>query len=85
MFVYLCACVLSHVWLFVTLCTVTQQAPMSMGFSPSKNTEVGCHALLQGIFVTQGSNPSTLCLLHWQVDSLPLSHLGTPLYIYMCM
>ena len=29
-----------------------------------------CHALLQGIFPTQGSNP---CLLHWQVDSLPLS------------
>ena len=26
--------------------------------SPGKNTEVGCHALLQGIFPTQGSNPS---------------------------
>ena len=32
--------------------------------------------LLQGIFQTQGSNPS---LLHWQVDSLPLSHQGSPL------
>ena len=31
------------------------------GNSPSKNTEVGCHALLQGIFPTQGSDP---CLLH---------------------
>ena len=31
-----------------------------MGFC-SKNTEVGCHALLQGIFLTQESN---LCLLH---------------------
>ena len=30
-----------------------------------------CHFLLQGLFVTQGSN---LCLLHWQADSLPLSH-----------
>ena len=29
--------------------------------SPGKNTGVGCHALLQGIFLTQGSN---LCLLH---------------------
>ena len=29
--------------------------------SPGKNTEVGCHFLLQGIFLTQGSN---LCLLH---------------------
>jgi len=25
--------------------------------SPGKNTAVGCHALLQGIFPTQGSNP----------------------------
>ena len=28
--------------------------------SPGKNSGVGCHALLQGIFPTQGSNP---CLL----------------------
>ena len=34
--------------------------------SPGKNTGVGCHFLLQGIFPTQGSNPSLLCLLHWQ-------------------
>ncbi|MGE2757601.1 hypothetical protein, partial [Escherichia coli] len=40
---------------------------------PGKNTGVGCHFLLQGIFPTQGSNPH---LLHWQVDSLPLSHQG---------
>ena len=26
--------------------------------SPGKNTGVGCHSLLQGIFLTQGSNPS---------------------------
>ena len=45
------------------------QALLSMGF-PSKNTGVGCHFLLQGIFLTQGSN---LHLLHWQVDSFPLS------------
>ena len=32
----------------------------------------------QGIFLTQGSNPRLLHLLHWQVDSLPLSHLGSP-------
>ena len=36
---------------------------------------VGCHFLLQGIFPTQGLNPH---LLHWQEDSLPLSHLGGP-------
>ena len=39
--------------------------------SPGRNTGRGCHSLLQGIFPTQGSNT---CLLHWQVDSLPLSH-----------
>ena len=27
----------------------------------------GCHALFQGIFLTQGSNPGLLCLLHWQI------------------
>ena len=37
------------------LCTVARQAPLSMGFS-SKNTGVGCRFLLQGIFLTQGSN-----------------------------
>ena len=41
---------------------------------PGKNTGVSCHFLLQGIFLTQGSN---LSLLHWQVDSL-LSHQGSP-------
>ena len=43
-----------------------------------KNTGVGCQFLLQGIFPTQGSNPRLLCLLHGQVDSLPLSHLKSP-------
>ena len=34
---------------------------------------MGCHALLQEIFPTQGSNPQSLInLLHWQAGSLPL-------------
>ena len=33
---------------------------------------MSCHALLQGIFTTQGPNPCLLCLLHWQAGSLPL-------------
>ena len=45
----------------------------------SQATILGCHFLLQGIFPTQGSNPYLLCLLHWYVDSLPLSHLGSPI------
>ena len=40
---------------------------------PGKNTGVGCHFLLQEIFSTEGLNQ---CLLHWQPDSLPLSHQG---------
>ena len=35
---------------------------------------MGCHFLLQGIFLTQGSNPRLLGLLLWQADPLPLSH-----------
>jgi len=33
---------------------------------------------------TQGSNPCHLCLLHWQVDSLWLHHLGSP-YLCVCI
>ena len=44
--------------------------------SPGKNTGASCHALLQGIFCTQGSDPHLLCLLHWQAGSLPLVPLG---------
>jgi len=36
-----------------------------------KNTGLGCHALLQGIFPTQGSNPG---LLHWGYILYHLSH-----------
>ena len=46
---------------------------------PGTNTGAGCHFLLQGIFLTQGSNPSLLHLLHWQVSCLPLAPPGKPL------
>ena len=46
------------------------------GIQESKNTGVDCHALLQGIFPTQGSNPCLLHLLHWQSGSLPLMQPG---------
>ena len=36
---------------------MAHQAPLLWGF-PGKNTEAGCHFLLQGIFLNQGSNPS---------------------------
>ena len=37
--------------------------------SPGKNTGADCHALLQGIFLTQGSKLCVLCLLLWPVFS----------------
>ena len=79
-----CAC--GHVQSCPALCntwTKTLQVPLSMEFFPSKNARVSCHFLLQGIFPTQGLNPHLLCLLHWQADALPLSHLGSPYYTYI--
>ena len=58
--------------------------PSSSVDSKGKNTGVGCSALLQGIFLTQGSNPYLLYQLHWQWGSLPLQplsrvqHFATP-------
>ena len=66
------ACVLSH----IQLCAPLGLQPTSLlclWDSRRKNTGVGCHVLLQGIFPTQGLNPHLLCLLHWKVGSLPLA------------
>ena len=52
---------------------------------PGKNTSVGCHFLLQGIFLTQGSNLRFLPLLHWQMDSLLLCYLGIPCKVYLSL
>ena len=43
--------------------------------SPGKNTEVGCHSLLQGIFLTQGLN---LALPHYRQMLYHLSHRESP-------
>ena len=53
------------------------------GGSPGKNTKVDCHALLQRIFPTQGSNPRLLCLLHWQVGFSPLVPPGKPCFLFI--
>ena len=72
-YIYLCCAVLS--------CSVVSTVfdPMECsppdysvhGASPGRNTGVGCHALLQGIFPTQGSNPR---LLHYRQFVYRLSH-----------
>ena len=64
-----------------TLWTVACQAPLSMGFSRQVYC---CHALLQGIFSTQGLNLCLLQLLdHRQI--LYCWPSGTPIYICTCM
>ena len=65
---------ISLVQLFMTPRTVARQPPLSWDF-PGKNTGMGCHILLQGISQTRRLSPH---LLHWQVDSFPLSHQGSP-------
>ena len=47
--------------------------------SPGKNTGMGFHVFLQGIFPTQGSNPRLLHLLPWQAGSLTLVPPGKPI------
>ena len=67
----------SHFQLCATLWTTAHQAPLSMGFS-RQGYWSGCHALLQGIFMTQGSNLCLLCLLHWQAGFSPQAPPGKP-------
>ena len=57
--------------LFETPQTVAHQASLSMEFSRQEYWS-GCHAFLQGIFPTQGLNPSLLCQ----------RHLGSPILFY---
>ena len=73
------------------LCTVVSDSLQPQGLQPTrflcpwdfpgKNTGMGYHFLLQGIFLTQGSNLDLLHLLHWQANSLPLCHLGSSFYL----
>ena len=52
----------SRVRIFVTHGTVAHQV-LCLGHSPGRNTGAGYHALLQGIFPTQQTNPHILQLL----------------------
>ena len=73
---YVCACVHVRVCMCVCVCLVTKSCPILLqpqGLQPARllcpwdfpgrNTGVGCHALLQGIFLTQGSNLHLLMTL----------------------
>ena len=67
----------SCVQLFVTRGAVAHQGPPPWD-SPGKNAGVGYHALLQGSFLTQGFEATSLGLLHWNVGSLTQVPLGKP-------
>ena len=72
---------LSHLRLFAILWMVACQAPLSTGF-PRQEYWSGSPFPPPEIFLIQGLNPHLLHLLHWQMDSLPLSHWGSPLMAY---
>ena len=63
----------------LTLCDPMDYSPLGTsvhGDSPGKNTGVGCHVLLQGIFSTQRSNPG---LPHYKQILYQLNYQGSPL------
>ena len=65
-----------------TLCNSMSRSPpgsLVHADSPSKNTRVGCHALFQEIFPTQGRNPG---LLHCGQMLYRLRHQGIPLFLF---
>ena len=70
---YLCPC--THEQLCLTLCDPTDCSPPGSSVYGICQTGVGCHFLLQGILLTQGSNPRLLCLLYFMEILYPLSQL----------
>ena len=89
MSVFCCCCSVAvyavlHCSVCPTLCDPMDCNPPSSsacGDSPSKNTGVSCHALLQGIFPTQGSNPG---LPHCRQILYHLSRQGSPVQSLSC-
>ena len=86
--VFICLHVSLTEFLRVVLCLVAQSCPALCnpmdcsqpgssvhGDSPGKNTRMGCHAFLQGIFPTQGSKPG---LPHSRQILYQLSQQGSP-------
>ena len=83
--------VLNHfgrVWLFATLWTVAHRLLCPQRFSRQKYW-VGLPCPPSGDLLTSGTEPTNLCLLHWQAGSLPLAPPGKPYnnqyYYTVCM
>ena len=74
----MCAKLIQSYPTLVTLWTVTHQAPLSMGFSRQEYwSALPC--LPTGDLPNPGIKLHLLCLLHWQVGSLPLGAPGKPI------
>ena len=66
------------------LWTIAHQAPLSMGFSWQKYWSwFPCPT--PGDLPYQGTNLCLLCLLHWQVGSLPVAPLGNPFFAHSAL
>ena len=83
-----CRCLVSQ--LYLTLLRLHGLQPTSLLCPwdfPSKNIRVGCHFLLQGIFLIEGSNLCHLYLLYCRQILYPLSHWGSPQlsHYYCCL
>ena len=83
-FSVICPGMFSYNYIFIPCSCVIFDSLQPYGLQPArllcpgKNPGVGCH------FFFQGLNPYPLCILYWQVDSLPLSTLGSPyIFIYL--
>ena len=72
---------LGRVQLFVSSWTEVLQASPVHGILQARILE-GCHFLLQESSWLSLSKLRLLQLLHWQADSLPLSHLGSPTFVW---
>ena len=80
-----CECVLSHlsrIQLFLTLWTVTFQAPLSLGFSRQELEWVAMPS--SGESSPPRDQTCISCFLHRQVGSLPLTPPGKPKVVHKC-
>ena len=70
----------------VRLCDPMDYSPPGSSVQEIFQARILQHVIIscsRGIIPIQRSNPLLLCLLHWQVDSLPLHHLGSHTSVYM--
>ena len=74
--VCVCVCVLNCFSLVQLLATPWAARLLYPWDFPGKNTGVGCHFLIQGIFLTQVLNLYLLCVLHCKQILYQLSHRG---------